>query len=102
MAGEDDDDDELAIALVVLCVVVIVGVVTTEVEEDAVGIVGAVTGGALGGGAGTAMFGSCMIFTSAQFLTWVQNKNTKAVVSITMVQTCILFLLPPDADIIIH
>ncbi len=67
MAGEDDDDDELAIALVVLCVVVIVGVVTTEVEDDAVGIVGAVTGGALGG-AGTAMFGSCMIFTSAQFL----------------------------------
>ena len=66
MAGEDDDDDELAIALVVLCVVVIVGVVTTEVEEDAVGIVGAVAGGALG--AGTAMFGSWMIFTSAQFL----------------------------------
>lgn len=72
MAGEDDDDnddDELVTALVVLCVeVVVVGVVTTEVEEDTVGIVGAVTGGALGG-AGTGMFGSCMIFTSAQFLT---------------------------------
>ena len=73
MAGEDDvdaDDDELVTALVVLCVeLIVVGVVTTEVEEDTVGIVGAVTGGALGGGAGTAMFGSCMIFTSAQFLT---------------------------------
>jgi hypothetical protein len=72
VAGEEDDDDndddELVTALVVLCVVVIVGVVTTDVEEDAVGIVGAVTDGALGGGAWTGMFGSWMIFTSAQFL----------------------------------
>ena len=63
MAGEDDE----LTTLVVLCVYE--AVTKAEVDDSTeVAVVGGGDGGAVTGVDGTIMFGSCMIFTSAQFL----------------------------------
>lgn len=70
MAEEEDDDELPTVLVVVLCVEEAVTAGEEAEDSTEVGIVvdGVVvmTGGGLGDG--TIMFGSCMIFTSAQFL----------------------------------